>query len=68
MTGWTEYLLVAVLGVADLAVLHRVRRQAATKRLYARQLDELDRLPEFTLSPPDWPIRESPPRELERSR
>ena len=73
MTGWVEYVLVAVLCAVDLAVLRGVRRvaqarQAATRRVWRHQLDELDQRPEFALSPPDWPIRESPPKQAVAAR
>lgn len=66
--------LLLILGlVATLVVLYRTtatarRRQAETRCLCKDQLAELDRLPEFDLSPADWPLRESPPRQLERQR
>lgn len=63
--------LLIVLGlIGTLIALYRIshHREAATCRACARRLAELDRLPEFELAPPDWPIRESPPRELERAR
>jgi hypothetical protein len=73
MSGWVECALVIVLCVADLVVLQCIRRvvrrrTTATRRLCEHRLAELDRLPEFDLSPADWPLRESPPRQLERQR
>jgi hypothetical protein len=73
MTGWGHVVLVTVICAADLVMLRLIRRavqrrHAETRCTCAHVLDELDQRPEFDPAPQDWPLRESPPRKLERTR
>lgn len=70
MTALITQALIVLGLIGTLIALYRTshHREAVTCRACARRLAELDRLPEFELSEPDWPIRESPPRALERAR